>query len=251
MRAKELLTYLDLTTLGVLDRISDVKTVADRVLENGCAAVCVYPRFISILKGEPKLSKVTVATVCAFPHGQTTPKNKINEAGALIDMGADEIDMVAAIGAIGEKTGEENWDALFEEVRGVKDVCGERVLKVILETSVLEGMANGSELIRHAARVSCEAGCDFLKTSTGKEPGGASIASVTLLCEEARKYYAATGRRVGIKPSGGIKKVKDAIAFAEIVKDVAGDEWMTPKHFRLGASSLLDAILEQKYDDHI
>ena len=242
MQAKDLLPFLDLTSLGALDRACDAISLAERARVSGCAAVCVYPRFIPSLISHGGFSGLKLATVCSFPHGQSTPELKGSEAKMLCELGADEIDMVVSIGAIREK----NWDLLFKEVSSVKMECGKRVLKVILETSLFEGLDEGLELLSKASQVSCEAGCDFLKTSTGKEVGGATVQSVTILCKEAKKYFHETKRRVGIKPSGGIKTVASAKEFAGIVRNSLGPDWLTPSLFRLGASSLLDAILAEE-----
>jgi len=131
---------------------------------------------------------------------------------------------------------------VFEEIAEVKRACGEAHLKVILETGELATYDN----VRRASWLAMRAGADFIKTSTGKVSPAATPAVTLVMLEAVRDFHAATGRRVGVKPAGGIRTTKDAIRYLVLVNEVAGPDWLTPRHFRIGASSLLNDLLMQR-----
>ena len=152
-------------------------------------------------------------------------------------MGADEIDMVIDRGAF--LSGD--YDRVAEEIVAVKEACGAARLKVILETGELETYDN----VCRASHLAMAAGADFIKTSTGKIQPASTPPVVLVMLEAIRDHYLETGRRVGMKPAGGIKTSKQALHLLVIVKETLGDAWLTPDLFRLGASTLTNDLLMQ------
>ncbi|HMT11784.1 MAG TPA: deoxyribose-phosphate aldolase, partial [Ignavibacteria bacterium] len=172
-----------------------------------------------------------------FPSGQSPMKLKVEEVKKVVQMGADEVDMVISRGEFLEG----NYDYTFKEVQAIKEACGEAHLKVILETGELETFDN----VRRASIISMLAGADFIKTSTGKVQPAATLPVTLVMLEAIRDFYNETGKIVGMKPAGGIKTTKDAISYLCLVKETLGDMWLTPDLFRMGASSLLNDLLMQ------
>jgi deoxyribose-phosphate aldolase len=152
-------------------------------------------------------------------------------------MGAHEIDMVIDRGAF--LSG--NYAKVYDEVRRVKEVCGEAHLKVILETGELGTYDN----VRRASLLAVAGGADFIKTSTGKIQPAATLPVTLVMLEAIRDVYEETGRRVGMKPAGGIRYAKQAVQYLVLLNETLGPEWLTPDLFRFGASSLLNDILLQ------
>jgi deoxyribose-phosphate aldolase len=202
------------------------------------AAVCVYPNMVKIAKSALAGSGVNVASVAtAFPSGQSPMKLKIDEVKRVVQMGADEVDMVISRGEFLEG----NYQYTYDEVKAIKEACGEAHLKVILETGELETYDN----VRKASIISMLAGADFIKTSTGKVQPAATLPVTLVMLEAIRDFYNETGKIIGMKPAGGIKTTKDAIAYLCLVKETLGEMWLTPDLFRMGASSLLNDLLMQ------
>src|SRR6266446_7186344 len=202
------------------------------------AAICVYPALVADAKEALKGSTVKVASVATgFPSGQTFRDIKLAETRAAAEAGADEIDMVIDRGAF--LSGD--FLTVFEEIVDVKDACGEAHLKVILETGELETFDN----VRKASHLAMAAGADFIKTSTGKVAPAATPPVVLVMLEAIRDFYLDTGRRIGMKPAGGIKTSKQALHLLVLVKETLGDAWLTPDLFRLGASTLTNDLLMQ------
>ena len=132
---------------------------------------------------------------------------------------------------------------VYDEIRAIKEVCGEKAhLKVILETGELVTYDN----VRRASFLAMLAGADFIKTSTGKVSPAATPPVVLVMLEAVRDFYRLSGRKIGVKPAGGIRTTKDAIKQLVLVKETAGPEWLTPKLFRIGASALLNDLLMQR-----
>ena len=191
----------------------------------------------------------SVAT--SFPSGQYPLKIKLEDTKRAIFDGADEIDMVISRGEFLEG----NYDFVFDEIKQIKECCvissealsqksGKRVdvhLKVILETGELETFDN----VRRASFIAMMAGADFIKTSTGKVQPAATLPVTLVMLEAIRDFYDDTGKIIGMKPAGGIKTSKDAIAYLVLVNETLGVKWLTPDLFRLGASSVLNDILMQ------
>lgn len=237
---------IDLTTLEGKDSEGKVYAMCQKAkfpLEGApelphVAAVCVYPNLIRTAKKALEGSGVKVASVAtSFPSGQSPMKLKVEEVKKVVQMGADEVDMVISRGEFLEG----NYDYTFKEVQAIKEACGEAHLKVILETGELETFDN----VRRASLISMLAGADFIKTSTGKVQPAATLPVTLVMLEAIRDFYNETGKIVGMKPAGGIKTTKDAIAYLCLVKETLGDMWLTPDLFRMGASSLLNDLLMQ------
>jgi deoxyribose-phosphate aldolase len=202
------------------------------------AAVCVYPNMVATAKKALRGSTVNVASVAtAFPSGMAQLQVKLDDTRYAVEQGADEIDMVISRGEFLKG----NYNFIFDEIAAIKEACGEAHLKVILETGELETLEN----VRKASEIAMHAGADFIKTSTGKISPAATQPVTLVMLEAIRDYYRETGRVVGMKPAGGIRKAKQALQYLVLVKETLGADWLTPDRFRFGASSLTNDILMQ------
>lgn len=202
------------------------------------AAVCVYPSLITTAKEFLKGSTVRVASVATgFPSGQYPSKIKLEDTRLAIQEGADEIDMV--INRAMYLSG--HYQNVFDDVRKVKDICGNLKLKVILES----GELGTYDAIRNASFIAMLAGADFIKTSTGKIQPAATLPVALVMMEAIRDFYNRFGKTVGFKAAGGIRTSKDAIRYLIIAKETLGDDWINPNRLRFGASALLNDLLAQ------
>lgn len=240
------LTMLDLTTLEGADTPGKVRQLCGKALMPDpshpelprVAAVCVYPSMVRTAAGMVRGSGVAVASVAtAFPSGQSPLKERLEEVRYCVEEGADEIDMVINRGAF--HAGE--MERVADEIRAVKAACGEAHLKVILETGELGSL----DRVREASEIAMEAGADFIKTSTGKISPAATPEVTLVMLEAIRDTFWRTGRRIGMKPAGGIRTAKQALQYLVMVREILGPEWLTPELFRFGASSLMNDILMQ------
>ncbi len=240
------MSMLDLTTLEGKDSEGKVRQLCRKAIRPSpedptvphVAAICVYPNFVAIAKDALGSSGVKVASVATgFPAGQVPLPVKLDDTRRAVALGADEIDMVIDRGAF--LSGE--YDRVTDEILAVKEACGAAHLKVILETGELETYDN----VRRASDLAMAAGADFIKTSTGKVVPAATPPVVLVMLEAIRDHYLATGRRVGMKPAGGIKTSKQALHLLVLVKETLGDAWLTPDLFRIGASTLANDLLMQ------
>ena len=238
---------VDLTTLEGADTPGKVRALCAKArrpdpTDPACppvAAVCVYPSMVATAAAELAGTGIHVASVAtAFPSGQAPLSVKLEETRAAVAAGADEIDMVINRGAF--LAG--RYREVYDEIVAVKQACGDAHLKVILETGELATYDN----VRRASWLAMLAGADFIKTSTGKVTPAATPAVTLVMLEAVRDFYAATGRRVGVKPAGGIRTSKDAISYLVIVNETVGDAWLDPRWFRFGASTLLNDLLLQR-----
>lgn len=196
------------------------------------AAVCVWPRFVATAKSALAGSGVRVATVVNFPAGGEDTRAVLAETASAIADGADEIDLVVPRRAF--LAGRPGFTET--QIVRVKRLCGDRArLKTILETGEIDDPAR----IRALADLALTAGADFVKTSTGKTPVGATPQATEILLEAIR----ACGRPAGFKAAGGIRTVADAAAHLAIADRVMGPGWASPATFRFGASGLLDALV--------
>lgn len=245
----------DLTTLEGMDTEEKVRKLcakgvhpyvpraglpsAEELAIPSVAAVCVYPRFIGVAKDALRGTGVKVAAVTTdFPSGQYPFRMRLADAKWAIREGADEIDMVINRGEFLRG----NYRTVFDEISRVKDACGDRVrLKVILET----GELGSYDQVRKASHLALMAGADFLKTSTGKVQPAATLPVTLVMLEAIRDFYEATGKKVGMKPAGGIRTAKEAIRYLVLLHETLGQEWFTPDLFRFGASALLNDLLAQ------
>jgi len=202
-------------------------------------AICVYPSMVPIAAKVLAGSGVELASVStAFPSGQLDLKLKLQDVKKCVQAGATEIDMVIDRGAFLRG----QYQKVFDEIVAVKDICGDAAhLKVILETGELKTY----DKVRLASWMAMEAGADFIKTSTGKVTPAATMPVTLVMLQAIWDYYQETGKMIGMKPAGGIKTAKQAIHYLVMVNEVLGADWLTPKMFRFGASSLLNDLLRQ------
>jgi deoxyribose-phosphate aldolase len=236
----------DLTTLEGADTPGKVAALCSKALRPDpvdptippVAAVCVYPNLVPNALERLEGSPVKVASVAtAFPSGQSPTEVKLEDARRAAELGADEIDMVIDRGAF--LSG--NYAKVYDEVRRVKEAVGDAHLKVILETGELGTYDN----VRRASLLAIAGGADFVKTSTGKISPAATLPVTLVMLEAVRDVYEETGRRIGVKPAGGIRRAKQAVQYLVVVNETLGPEWLTPDLFRFGASSLLNDVLLQ------
>jgi len=244
---KMVISMMDLTTLEGKDTPGKVAYLCRKALQPAdpkygappCGAVCVYPNMVRYARRFLGLgSPVKVASVATgFPSGQYPLRTRLEETRRAVADGADEIDMVIDRNSF--LTG--NHAKVFDEVAEVKQACGEAHLKVILETGELVTYDN----VRLASHIAMEAGADFIKTSTGKVSPAATMPVTLVMLEAIRDYFYQTGVRIGMKPAGGIRTSKQALAYLVMVRETLGDDWLTPDLFRIGASTLLNDVLLQ------
>jgi deoxyribose-phosphate aldolase len=201
-------------------------------------AVCVYHAFVETAVEALEGSGIPVAAVSTgFPAGLSPFPQRIAEIRASVAAGADEIDVV--ISRAHALT--DNWYALYEEVRAMREACGDAHLKTILATGELGTLRT----VARASVVCMMAGADFIKTSTGKESVNATLPVGLVMARAIRDYRERTGQLVGLKPAGGIRAARDALDWLALVKDELGDRWLYPDLFRFGASALLTDIERQ------
>jgi deoxyribose-phosphate aldolase len=201
-------------------------------------AVCVYPELVPTAVEALRGSGIHIASVAtAFPAGQLPLDIKLMDVERAVKYGADEIDMVIDRGAFLRG----DYQKVFDEIVAVKSACGAAHLKVILETGELETYDN----VRLASWIAMEAGADFIKTSTGKIAPAATMPVTLVMLQAIWDFYQQTGRKIGMKPAGGIRTAKQAVHYLVMVKETLGEDWLTPDLFRFGASSLLNDLLRQ------
>ena len=248
---KMALSMVDLTTLDAKDTPGKVRQLCIKAMHPHdsvpgipqVAAVCVYPTMVRIAKETLKGSKVQVAAVStAFPSGMSTRKVKLEETRYAVNEGADEIDMVISRGHFLQ--GEYNY--VYDEIAAVKEACGAAHLKVILETGELSTLDN----VRLASDIAMQAGADFIKTSTGKIQPAATLPVTLVMLEAIRDFYYETGKKIGMKPAGGIATAKLAIQYLVVLRETLGEDWLNSKMFRFGASTLANDLLMQIVKEH-
>ena len=254
---KDCFSMMDLTTLKTDDTPASVTKLVDKVNAFNesypewplPASLCVYPNFAAVVNNARKCDvNITVVSAC-FPSSQSFLEVKLKECELAVEQGADEVDIVLALNAF--LAGD--YEAAAEEIRQVRkciDAVAQKQnrhvhLKVILET----GLLRTPEAIANASFLAMEAGADFIKTSTGKVDVNATPASAYVMCECIAKYHAATGKKIGFKPAGGISSAADALCYYSIVSSILGKEWLNKDLFRFGVSRVANNILsavEQK-----
>jgi len=245
------ISMIDLTTLEGADTDGKVKAICNKAIRPDptdpsvphVGAICVYNDIVSVARkhlDESGGHDIPVAAVStAFPSGRASLEVKERDTKDAIANGATEIDMVIDRGAF--LSGD--LEKVFSEIVYIKSLCGDKAhLKVILETGELVTYDN----VRKASFLAMAAGADFIKTSTGKVAPAATAPVVLVMLEAVRDFYQMTGVRIGVKPAGGIRTTKDAIKQLVLVKETAGDEWLNPELFRIGASALLNDLLMQR-----
>jgi deoxyribose-phosphate aldolase len=237
---------MDLTTLEGADTPGKVAGLATKGIRPdpsdpsvpSVAAICVYPNLVPAALERVRGTGVKVASVAtAFPSGQSPLDVKLIEVRDVVEMGADEVDMVIDRGAF--LAG--RYAKVYDEIVQVKEACEGAHLKVILEVGELGTYDN----VRRASLLAMAAGADFIKTSTGKLPAAATLPVTLVMLEAIRDVHEETGRMVGMKPAGGIRVAKLAVQYLVQLHETLGVDWMTPDLYRLGASSLLNDVLMQ------
>jgi deoxyribose-phosphate aldolase len=237
---------MDLTTLEGQDTPGKIAALCSKAVRPdpsdvtvpSVAAVCVYPNLVPTAVERLRGSDVRVASVATgFPSGQTTIEVKLAEAREVVEMGADEVDMVIDRGAF--LSG--RYAKVYDEIVRVKEACRPAHLKVIVETGELGTYDN----VRRASLLAMAAGADFIKTSTGKLPSAATLPVTLVMLEAIRDVFEETGRKVGMKPAGGIRQAKQAVQYLVQLHETLGVEWLTPDLYRFGASTLLNDVLMQ------
>jgi deoxyribose-phosphate aldolase len=238
---------VDLTTLEGADTPGKVRAMCAKARQPDpsdlsvppVAAVCVYPDLVRVAKEAVAGSRVAVASVAtAFPSGRASLAVKLADVEDAVSAGADEVDMVIDRGAF--LAG--RYGQVYAEIRAVREACGPAHLKVILETGELATLDN----VARASWLAMMAGADFIKTSTGKVTPAATPPTALVMLAAVRDFEQASGRRVGVKVAGGIRTAKDAIRYLVLVNEIAGPAWLTPRFFRIGASTLLNDLLMQR-----
>jgi len=240
------LAMIDLTTLEGQDTPGKVRQLCQKAMHlhdalpdlPHVAAVCVYPNMVSVAREALAGRDIRVASVAtAFPSGMSSLALKLEDTRMAVESGADEIDMVISRGAF--LAGE--YDRVFDEIVAVREACGDAHLKVILETGELGTL----DRVRRASVLAMHAGADFIKTSTGKVQPAATMQVTLVMLQAIRDYFRQTGRRVGMKPAGGISSAKLAVHYLVMLRETLGNAWLTPDLFRFGASSLANDVLMQ------
>ena len=240
-----ILGMIDLTTLEGSDTDEKVRKLCEKArsfqgmglsLPN-VAAVCVYPTLLGVARKALHGSGIKVASVAgAFPSGQSPLFIKVAEVSYAIDQGAEEIDMVISRG----KFLEGEYNLVYDEIAAIVDACGDAHLKVILETGELQTATS----IRRASEIAMDAGAHFIKTSTGKVSPAATPEAMLVMLDAIKDHHESTGRKVGIKPAGGIADPETALKYYLLTKNVLGDSWMHKDWLRVGASRLADALVD-------
>lgn len=238
-----MLNCIDLTTLSSTDTQSSVRKFVQKVNDfdnnypqyKNVAAICTYANFADVVRNALDVDDVKVAVCSAnFPSSQAHLEVKTAETALAIADGADEVDIVFNLGLYFDN----NYEDLCDEISEIKQACGDKHLKVILETGALKT----AEHIRNASVLSMYSGADFIKTSTGKIYDGATVEAAYVMCRCIKEYYEKHGVMIGFKASGGISTTEDAIKYYTIVKEVLGEKWLTNEYFRIGASRLANAL---------
>ena len=241
------ISMMDLTTLEGKDTPGKVAFLCRKAMQPidprydvpSCAAVCVYPNLVRAAKKFPRQLRVSKSRRSRplFPTRLMPLDLKLRKCAARRGDGADEIDMVIDRGVF--LAGD--YNRVFDEIAAMKEACGGAHLKVILETGELQTYDN----VRLASEIAMRAGGDFIKTSTGKVSPAATMPVTLVMLEAIRDYFYETGIRIGMKPAGGIRNAKQALAYLVMVKETLGDDWLTPDLFRFGASTLVNDVLMQ------
>lgn len=229
------ISFYDATMLEISDSKSSVVEFTKHIMSNypSVATICVSPRFIEdvgVALGDSPIG--ITSTIGGFPMGQTYIEVKILECAMAIENGADEVDFVLNVSAV--NNGE--WEMAKSEIEEiVNEVEGRAVSKVILECGALKDL----ETLYKASQISLDAGADFIKTSTGKIPVGATLEYVVTMALAIKEFYERSGERRGLKISGGVKTQRDLAMYYTAIEHILGAEWLTPDLYRIGTSSLV------------
>lgn len=247
-----LMGSVELTTLKTTDSEESVMAFTEKVNKFAeaypelphVATICVYPCYAKIVSETLEVDDVEIACVSgSFPSSQALIEVKIAETALAVKDGATEIDIVQSVG----KFLSGDYETVCDEISELKAVCGEKKMKVILETGLLKSCSN----IKKASILAMYAGADYIKTSTGKENPAATPEAAYVMCQAIKEYYDKTGIQIGFKPAGGLNTVRDAITYYTIVKEVLGEKWLTNQWLRLGTSRLANLLLSEVVGEEI
>ena len=243
---KFLMGSVELTTLKTTDSEESVLAFTEKVNKfyhaypdlPHVATICVYPCFAEIVSQSLEVEGVEVACVSgSFPSSQAVLEVKVAETALALKDGATEIDIVMSVG----KYLSGDYETVCDEIAELKCVCGDKKMKVILESGLLPSPAD----IKRASILAMYAGADYIKTSTGKEKPAATPEAAYVMCQAIKEYYEKTGIQIGFKPAGGLNTVHDALVYYTIVKEVLGEQWLTNQWLRLGTSRLANLLLSE------
>lgn len=243
---KFLMGSIELTTLKTTDSEESVLAFTERVNQFDeaygdlphVATICVYPCFAKVVSETLEIDGVEIACVSgSFPSSQALIEVKVAETALAVKDGATEIDIVMPVG----KFLSGDYEGVADDISELKQACGDKAMKVILETGCLKTASN----IKKASLIAMYAGADYIKTSTGKLEPAATPEAAYVMCQAIKEYYEETGIQIGFKPAGGINSVMDALIYYTIVKEVLGEKWLTNKWFRLGTSRLANMLLSE------
>lgn len=231
---QNLLPLLDLTRLVEQDDSEAIVTLCQRALAapTPVAAICVYPEWVALVRDEIGDAPMAIATVINFPSGQAPLSELLETVFLALNDGANELDLV-----INYRNYIDNKPSTTTQmVHQIKAIAGHVLLKVIIESGELDK----PEWIAKAAQEAIDGGADFVKTSTGKTPTGATLAAA----ETILNVIKASARSVGLKVSGGIRTVTQATAYVELAQRIMGPDFVCPERFRIGASALFDELTQ-------
>ncbi len=243
---KFLMGSVELTTLKTTDSDESVLAFTERVNQFDetypdlphVATICVYPCFAKTVSETLEVEGVEIACVSgSFPSSQALIEVKVAETALAIKDGATEIDIVQSVG----KFLSGDYETVADEISELKAVCGDKKMKVILETGCLKTASN----IKKASILAMYAGADYIKTSTGKLEPAATPEAAYVMCQAIKEYYEETGIQIGFKPAGGLNTVMDAVIMYTIVKEILGEKWLTNQWFRMGTSRLANLLLSE------
>ena len=243
---KFLMGSVELTSLSTTDSDESIMAFTQKVNDFDdaypalphVATICVYPCFASVVSNTLDVEGVEIACVSgSFPSSQALIEVKVAETALAVKDGATEIDIVMPVGKF--LCGD--YEGVCDDISELKNACGDKAMKVILETGCLKTASN----IKKASILSMYAGGDYIKTSTGKLSPAATPEAAYVMCQAIKEYYDETGIQIGFKPAGGLNTVNDALIYYTIVKEILGEQWLTNKWFRLGTSRLANMLLSE------
>ena len=249
---KFLMGSVELTSLNTTDSDQSIMAFTEKVNQFDdaypqlphVATICVYPCFASVVKNTLDVEGVEIACVSgSFPSSQALIEVKVAETALAVKDGATEIDIVMPVGKF--LCGD--YEGVCDDITEMKNACGDKDMKVILETGCLKTAKN----IKIASILSMYAGGDYIKTSTGKLSPAATPEAAYVMCQAIKEYYDKTGLKIGFKPAGGLNTVTDALTYYTIVKEILGEKWLTNKWFRLGTSRLANMLLSEVMGEEI
>lgn len=241
-----LMGSVELTTLKTTDSDESVMAFTEKVNKFAevypelphVATICVYPCYAKTVSDTLEVDGVEIACVSgSFPSSQALLEVKVAETALAVKDGSTEIDIVMSVG----KYLSGDYETVCDEINELKAVCGEKKMKVILETGLLPSMSD----IKKASILAMYSGADYIKTSTGKEKPAATPEAAYVMCQAIKEYFDKTGIMIGFKPAGGLNTVHDALIYYTIVKEVLGEKWLTNQYLRLGTSRLANLLLSE------